>query len=94
MTALSLRREKPGTALLTAYLRALTGPEIIARLAVTDIELIADNGKPHGVCAEQKLAVFDGVKSEQNGWNLGRSSAVPTGAMPRLGVVHLACCGT
>ena len=38
--------------------------EVIAGDAIADIELIADNRKPHGCAQNQDLAVFDRVRAE------------------------------
>jgi len=38
-------------------------PEVVARRAVPDVELVADDRVPHRVPAEQELAVFDGVEA-------------------------------
>ena len=35
--------------------------EVVAATAVADVELVTDDGEPHGVSAEQKLAVLNGV---------------------------------
>src|SRR5437870_4265953 len=72
--------------------------EIVARSAVADVELIADNREPHRVRAEKELPVFDGVKTVKTdvAGNVRGTPAVP--ACPVAGfwlcVAHLACCGT
>ena len=74
------------------------GLVIVAGRAIADVELVADDRKPHRVRAEQELAVFDGVKAEVDG-EIRSAAAVPTGAMTDLrfetvGAVHLVCWGT
>src|SRR3954464_9547103 len=72
-------------------------PEIVAREAVAHVELVADDREQHGMRAEKQEAVRDGVQPDV-GWDLRRSAAVPTRAVPRFSRVgrgvHLACCGT
>ena len=71
----------------------LAGPETTNRLeivaggAVADVELVADDRKPHGVGAEQQLAVFDGVEARVVG-NVRRPAAVPADAVTIFGSVH------
>ena len=72
--------------------------EIIAVRAAPDVELIADDRKPHRVRAVQQLAVFDGVKTDVRG-DVAGAPPVPAGAMAcfrRLALrgVHFACWGT
>ena len=79
-------------------LRHPRGLVIVAGRAIADVELVADDRKPHWVRAEQELAVFDGVKAEVDG-EIGSAAAVPAGAMTDLrfetvGAVHLVCWGT
>src|SRR4029453_2446856 len=68
--------------------------EIVAGGAVVDVELVTDDREPHGVSAEQQLAVFDRMEARIVG-NGGRPSAVPAGAVaifasvdPDCGSVH------
>src|SRR5262249_50651620 len=73
--------------------------EVLAIGAVTDVELVADDRKPHRVRTEQQLAVFDGVEAEI-GWDRRGSAAVPAGAVTvfRLDCHafgrYFVCCGT
>ena len=47
---------------MTALLRLLAKRlEVVAGAAVTDIELMSDDRKPHRMDTKQQLAVFDGV---------------------------------
>src|SRR5262245_9079591 len=71
---------------------------VVALDAVSNVELIADDWKPHGMSAVQETTVLDCVETDVGG-DVSRPSAVPTGPMPRFrrlrtGLCHLACCGT
>ena len=52
--------------------------EVVAAQTVPDIEVIADDGKPHRVGAKKKASVFDGVKISDVEWNFYRTPTVPT----------------
>ncbi len=78
--------------------------EILAIVAVPHVELIANDGKPHRVAAEEEQTVLDRMKADIDR-NRGGPAPVPTGPVPRfrrlrrwlfLGVrcAHFACCGT
>ena len=75
------------------------GLEVVTCGAIADVELVADDRKPHRVRAEQELAVFDGMGAEVGGES-GRAAAVPARAMTKLrlwvggGNGHFACWGT
>ena len=75
-------------------------PEIVAPIAVPDIELIADDGEEHGMGTIKKVPVLDGVETDI-GRKLWRSSPVPARAVKvfRLGhrrerSAYLLCSGT
>ena len=57
-----------------------TEPEEFAFLAAAHVELVADDGKPHGMNAVQKLTVFDGVQADILGKLVG-TAAVPAGSV-------------
>jgi hypothetical protein len=65
----------------------MTRAEVLASLAVADVELTADDREQHRVCTVQKLAVFDGVKSEV-GRDLGRPTPIPARTVAVLGLGH------
>jgi len=70
------------------------GPEEVARAAIPNVEPVADDGKPHRMPAIEQLAVFDGLMNAKVGRNRGCATAVPAGAVARLGLeAHLARCG-
>ena len=78
--------------------------EILAIVAVPHIELIADDGKPHRVAAEEEQTVLDCVKADIDR-DRGGPTPIPAGPMPRFRRLrrwlflserraHFACCGT
>ena len=73
---------------------------ILAGCAVSDVEVIADDRKPHRVDAEKQLPVRDGVKADVRRDLLG-SPAIPARTMARfrsqrwaIGPHYFVCCGT
>jgi hypothetical protein len=87
-----------GLALSSDLLRRGTqpdGPEILTGVAVANVELVADDRKPHRVGAEQEAPVFDCVKADIRG-DSGRAPAIPARAVSRfrLDVHYFVCCGT
>src|SRR5690349_22441617 len=85
------------TAELALRLRPRGRPEVVAGRAVSDVELMADDGEPHRMGAVQELPVFDCVAADI-GRNLNGAPRVPARAMPRFGRSwlgdHLVCWGT
>ena len=62
-------------------------PEVVTEGAVSDIELIPDDGEPHRMNAEKEFGVFDRMKGKV-GWNVRCAAAVPAGAMARFRFNH------
>jgi len=65
-------------------------PEDVAAGAVSDVEIVADDGKHHRVGAIQELTILDRLHGE-DGRELRRPSAVPAGTVAslRFAVVRL-----
>ena len=61
--------------------------KVVASFAVPHIELVADDGKEHGMCTEQQLPILNGVKTQIWG-NLGRSTPVPACAVAVFRLEH------
>jgi len=55
-------------------------PEELTIVAITHVELVADDRKPHRVRTVEQLSIFYCVKADIDG-NVGRPAAIPTGAM-------------
>ena len=61
--------------------------EVIAAFTVPHVELVADDGKQHGMCTEQQLPILNRVKAQI--WrDLGRSTPVPARAVAVFGLEH------
>ena len=61
--------------------------EVVASFTVPHVELVADDGKQHGMCTEQQLPILNGVKAQI--WrDLGRSTPVPAGAVTVFRLEH------
>ena len=61
--------------------------EVVASFTVPHIELVADDGKQHGMCTEQQLPILNGVEA-QVWWDLERSAPVPACAVAVFGLEH------
>ena len=65
----------------------MPGSEVVAPFTVPHVELIADDGKEHGMCTEQQLPILNGVEAQI--WrDFGRSTPVPACAMAVFGLEH------
>lgn len=58
-------------------------PEELTIVAITHVELVADDRKPHRVRTIEQLPVFYCVKADVDG-DVRRPAAIPTGAMAGL----------
>jgi hypothetical protein len=61
------------------------GLEVFAWCAIPHIELVSHDWKPHRVCTEQQLAIFDGGVKREVGREYVSAASVPASAMLEFG---------
>jgi hypothetical protein len=61
------------------------GLEVFALSTVPHIELVSNDWKPHWVCAEQQVAIFDGCVAREVRREYVSAASVPARTMLELG---------